>query len=138
MALAGKQGYPASSGDIVTSQTLVSLDTTDTTLTTIHTVSPVVNSAVLIKVFFVARETGVNQTTGFLGEKQWHITRGTGAPVLLSGAGGDGFQNENFPGPTTFIATVSGNDILIRVTGRPATNINWQASFLIIENLNNG
>ena len=82
MAQTGKQGYPATSGDVVTSQALTSLNTTDTTLTTIHTISPVVNSAMLIKVFFEARETGVNLTTAFVGEKQWHISRRTGATVL--------------------------------------------------------
>ena len=138
MGQTGKQAYPSQAVDLTSSQVSTSLATTGSTLTTIHTISPVINSAMFIKVIFVARGTGVNQTTGFLGERQWHITRGTGAPVLLSGAGGDGLQNENFPGPTTFIATVSGNNILIRVTGRPATNINWQASFLIIENINNG
>ncbi len=138
MGLASKQSYPASLGDLVSSQDVASLNTTDATLTTIHTISPAINSAMSISVSFVARETGVNLTTAFIGGKEWHIARGTGAPVLISSASGDGFTNENFPGPVTFIAAVSGNDILLRVTGRPGTPTNWQASFLIIENINNG
>jgi len=56
-----------------------------------------------------------------------------GSPVLIWGTNGSTISIENFPWTTVWVSyTISGNDLLVQVTGRMAKTINWKADICLM------
>lgn len=140
MGVASKQTFPQSQKDNLNVFNLYYNEvSTNATPTVFDSYSIPADTAAMIKVDFVARTTGVDQTTTFSGSKIWNVSRGTGNAVLLNTADGDGFESENYAGaPPLLRVLVNTTNLDFQLVGKAATSMNWQISYQIIENKNNG
>ena len=139
MSVASKQGFPASQKDFNVFQRYFPEVSTGVTPAVFDTYSIPANTASIIKIIFIARITGVNQAIAYSGEKIWMVSRGTGNAIRINAVDGDGFEDENYTGASPRMRViVNSQDLDFQLTGKAATNINWQITIQIQENINNG
>ena len=104
-----------------------SLNTTDATVTTILTVTIPSGHSIAGKVVVVSRNTSTGATKDF---QSGIVAKNVSGTVTT----GSSFSNLLADEATSVSITNSGNDMLIRVTGIAATNIDWFAEIEYIEN----
>lgn len=98
-----------------------SVQTTDGTTTTIATISLADNSAVLVDALVVARQTSGAAHAGIV---QRGLAYRAGGGAVLAGQAEDADLTAS---AWTATFAVSGNDLLLQVTGAAATTIDWTA-----------
>ena len=97
--------------------------TTDATLTTIDTVAIPTDEAILISAKIVAVKDDITDKAGVEIEAIYANNSGT---VTLQGA--VNYQHRQVPTGWDVTFVISGTNVLIRVVGNAATNIDWKCS----------
>ena len=103
--------------------TETTVSTTDATLTTIDTVAIPTDKAVLTRAELVAIKDDQTEKAGFLIEAIYANNSGT---VTLQGS--VSYIHRQMPTGWDVTFVISGTDVLIRVAGNAATNIDWKCS----------
>ena len=128
-ALQGTSGTPSNANRYVTDNdtrlaggSVSAVQTTNATATTIKTVAVATDKAVFIETQFAAMKSDQTDAAGYIVRALYKNVAGTVTQI-----GGDAidtsFESDTtWGGPST---TVSGTDVLIQVTGKVATVINW-------------
>ncbi|NHZ84276.1 MAG: hypothetical protein GWP19_00155 [Planctomycetia bacterium] len=107
----------------------VTLKTTTTAaIQTIDTVPIPTDKAVKITADVVAKKDDITEQGGFVKQAQFANNSGT---VTKQGATGSLFHEAQAGWDVTFV--ISGTDVLIKVTGAAATNIDWKCSRITLE-----
>nr|QBK86418.1 MAG: hypothetical protein LCMAC102_02130 [Marseillevirus LCMAC102] len=103
------------------------VQTTDATVTTLATIATTTDRSTLIDVKVSARNTGASEAAGYFLKSVFRNNTGTvtqvGTDDLLS------FEDNTAWAVTT---SISGTNILVRVTGVAATTINWKSQHTTI------
>jgi hypothetical protein len=127
-----KQGISVGSGLNLTGNTLSAsaftentVTTVDATATTIATIAIAPDTAVLIEAYVVAKEPSGGAEHAAYVIRALVFRTGTGA-ATLQGTNQNDFTRETTGGMNAEIIT-SGNNAIIRVTGKAATTINWKS-----------
>lgn len=108
--------------DDLTAQTINTVSTTDATVTTIATIPIADDSVNVIDVRCLARRTDVDEAAGYV-HRAIVFRRAAGGATLL-GAEDSQFTREE-DNQWDFEIVVSGNNVLLEVTGRASRNIDW-------------
>lgn len=118
MDIIRKKTASGGSGGAVTA-----VSTTDGTLTTIDTVAVPTSEAILISTKIVAVRDTVAEKAGLEIEAIYANNAGT---VTLQGA--VNYQHRQVPAGWDVTFVISGTNVLIRVAGNAATNIDWKCN----------
>ena len=105
------------------SATESTVSTTDGTLTTIDTVAVPTDEAILIKAEIVSIKDDATEKAGLVIEAIYANNSGT---VTLQGA--VNYIHRQVPAGWNVTFVISSTNILIRVTGNAATNIDWKCA----------
>ncbi|NHZ84986.1 MAG: hypothetical protein GWP19_03795 [Planctomycetia bacterium] len=116
-------GGGGGAGGAVTTKT-----TTTAAIQTIDTVPIPTDKVVKISVDVSAKKDDLTEKGGFIKEAIFANNSGT---VTKQGATGSLFHEAQAGWDVTFV--ISGTDVLIRVTGAAATNIDWKSSRVTLE-----
>ena len=112
---------------IDTSAVEASVATTDATPTTLYSFPVAINQAVTLNATIVAAE--VNYANALNATIVCGAYRAVGAPIATAPKIS---INSDFAGVVALNGVISGNDLLIQVTGVAATTINWAAVIKIV------
>lgn len=118
MEIIRKQTAGGGSGGAVTT-----VSTTDGTLTTIDTVAVPTSEAIFISAKIIAVRDTVAEKAGLEIEAIYANNAGT---VTLQGA--VNYQHRQVPAGWDVTFVISGTNVLIRVAGNAATNIDWKCN----------
>ena len=111
------------SGSSGGSAAVTTVSTTNATVTLIDTVPIPTDKVVKIIADVVAKKDDLTEQGGFVKQAQFANNSGT---VTKQGATGSLFHEAQAGWNVTFV--ISGTDVLIKVTGAAATNIDWKCS----------
>ncbi len=117
-AIKGLTSGGGAAGGVVTS-----VSTTDGTLTTIATVAVPASEVILIKADIVAIKDDVTEKAGIIVYAVYANNAGT---VTLQG--GVKYPHREVPTGWDVTFVISGTNVLIRVAGNVATNIDWKCN----------
>lgn len=102
------------------------IQTTNATATTIATLAVADNAAFVIEVSAIGRDTAT-ATRAWVTRTALYQRQAAGAPVAVGTTAGTSILGGAW-GAVSFL--VSGNNVLVQVTGAAATTINWAATIL--------
>ncbi len=114
---------PSAGGGGAGGGAVTTVSTTDGTITTIDTVPVPTDEAILISAKIVAVKDDITLKSGIEIEAIYANNSGT---VTLQGA--VNYQHRQVPAGWDVTLVISGTDVLIRVVGNAATNIDWKCN----------
>lgn len=109
------------------------VNTTDATVTTIATIPTTTNASGFLEVRLVARQGASTNTK--TGELRRGFYNNAGAATVISSDDTLFFHSAGGPTAWDLDSAVSGANVLVRVTGTAATNIDWKIQYRYLEHV---